>query len=93
MFYAFITGSKVHNSNRDDKYGDGFGAGDVIGCYLFLDDQNPTANQLRFFKNGKDQGIAYSGKELPSGVYFPAISLYMKVSKTSFIPILKKCMS
>ena len=73
-------GSKVHSSNRDDNYGRSFGSGDVIGCYLFLDDQNPLTNQMRFFKNGKDQGIAYSGKELPSGVYFPALSLYMKVS-------------
>ena len=70
----------MHCSNRDDAYGDAFGPGDVIGCYLFLDDQNPLTNQMRFFKNGKDQGIAFSGKELPSGVYFPAISLYMKVS-------------
>ena len=53
----------------------------MIGCYIFLDDQNPLTNQMRFFKNGKDQGIAYNGKELPSGVYFPAISLYMKVTK------------
>ena len=83
-FFTFTAGSKVHNSNRDDKYGEGFGPGDIIGSYLFLDDQNPTANQMRFFKNGKDQGIAYSGKELPSGVYFPAISLYMKVSHKSF---------
>lgn len=70
----------MHCSNRDDAYGDAFGTGDVIGCYLFLDDQSPLTNQMRFFKNGKDQGIAFSGKELPSGVYFPAISLYMKVS-------------
>lgn len=42
-------------------------------------------NQMRFFKNGKDQGIAYSGKDLPSGVYFPAVSLYMKVSEADFI--------
>jgi hypothetical protein len=70
----------VHSSSRDDEYGKPFGPGDIIGCYLFLDDQNPLTNQIRFFKNGKDQGIAYNGKELPSGVYFPAISLYMKVS-------------
>ena len=74
------TGSKIHCSNRDDNYGSSFGPGDIIGCYLFLDDQNPLTNQMRFFKNGKDQGIAYSGKELPPGVYFPAVSVYMKVS-------------
>ena len=75
-----LSGSKVHSSNRDDNYGSAFGTGDIIGCYLFLDDQNPLTNQMRFFKNGKDQGIAYNGKELPSGVYFPALSLYMEVS-------------
>ena len=74
-----LSGSKVHSSNRDDNYGSAFGTGDIIGCYLFLDDQNPLTNQMRFFKNGKDQGIAYNGKELPSGVYFPALSLYMEV--------------
>ena len=80
-----IIGSKIHSSSRDDKYGLSFGPGDIIGCYLFLDDQNPMTNQMRFFKNGKDQGIAYSGKDLPSGVYFPAVSLYMKVSEADFI--------
>lgn len=78
-------GSKVHSSSRDDKYGLSFGPGDIIGCYLFLDDQNPLTNQMRFFKNGKDQGIAYNGKDLPSGVYFPAVSLYMKVSVVHFL--------
>jgi hypothetical protein len=32
---------------------------------------------MRFFKNGLDQGLAYSGSaEIPIGVYFPAISLF-----------------
>ena len=76
-------GSKVHSSNREDDYGKPFGSGDIVGCYLFLDDHDPITNQMRFFRNGKDQGIAYSGKDLPSGVYFPAISLYMQVSTTT----------
>ena len=33
---------------------------------------------MRFFHNGIDQGIAYAGQEIPSGVYFPAVSLYME---------------
>jgi SPRY domain len=73
-------GSIIHNSKRQDNYGDPFGPGDVVGCYIFLDDQNPGKNQIRFFKNGKDQGIAYSGDDVPPGVYFPAISLYMEVT-------------
>lgn len=77
--YRDIAGSKIHNRIRDDKYGSPYGAGDVIGCFLHLDDQDPENNQMRFFKNGVDQGIAYQGKEIENGVYFPAVSLYMQV--------------
>lgn len=36
---------------------------------------------MRFFKNGFDLGIAYSGaSDIPKGVYFPAISLFGFVS-------------
>eukprot|EP00607_Mallomonas_marina_P010688 CAMPEP_0182421978 /NCGR_PEP_ID=MMETSP1167-20130531/7571_1 /TAXON_ID=2988 /ORGANISM="Mallomonas Sp, Strain CCMP3275" /LENGTH=150 /DNA_ID=CAMNT_0024599659 /DNA_START=711 /DNA_END=1160 /DNA_ORIENTATION=- len=37
---------------------------------------NPSQSTIRFYKNGVDQGIAYSGEELPEGIYYPAISLY-----------------
>jgi hypothetical protein len=50
----------------------------VIGCYINLD-ENPQNNRIAFYKNGVYQGIAYSGEEVVSGVYFPAISIYMKV--------------
>jgi len=42
-----------------------------------LDVENVNNNQMRFFLNGMDQGVAYRGKEIPLGVYFPACSLYM----------------
>ncbi|CAN0125293.1 unnamed protein product [Ectocarpus sp. 8 AP-2014] len=32
-------------------------------------------NEIRFFKNGRDQGVAYSA--MKPGTYFPAVSLYM----------------
>ncbi|CAM9183170.1 unnamed protein product [Ectocarpus sp. 4 AP-2014] len=32
-------------------------------------------NEIRFFKNGRDQGVAYSA--LKPGTFFPAVSLYM----------------
>ncbi|CAN0036101.1 unnamed protein product [Pylaiella littoralis] len=32
-------------------------------------------NEIRFFKNGRDQGVAFSG--IKPGTYFPAVSLYM----------------
>jgi len=75
--YRDIGGSKVHKGVRDDKYGEEYGPGDIIGCYLYLDDKDVARNQMRFFKNGKDQGLAFSGKDVPPGVYFPAVSLYM----------------
>jgi len=37
-------------------------------------------NQIRFFKNGKDQGIAYRGLEVPQGIYYPALSLFNKAA-------------
>jgi hypothetical protein len=77
--YRDMNGSKVHDSVRNDEYGESYSAGDVIGCLIILDDNNLNSNQMRFYKNGIDQGIAFSGKEIPSGVYFPAVSLYMKV--------------
>ena len=76
--YRDIEGSKVHNSQRVDHYGESFGPGDVIGCYLCIANQTevigktgqsqPTQqNVIRFFKNGKDQGVAFSGEQIPSG--------------------------
>ncbi len=32
---------------------------------------------MRFYKNGKDQGVAFKGNQLPKGVYFPTISIHM----------------
>lgn len=76
------TGSKVHNSIRTDHYGAPFSPGDVIGCHIALYD-DATQNKMSFFKNGVDQGVAFSGPEIPSGIYFPAVSLYMKVRMMS----------
>ena len=70
----------MHKSVRVDNYGESFGVGDIIGCFIHLgDEQNTNSNRISFFKNGVDQGVAFSGSEIPSGVYFPAVSLYMKV--------------
>jgi Set1/Ash2 histone methyltransferase complex subunit ASH2 len=78
--YRDISGSKVHNGIRDDAYGEPYGPGDIIGCFLYLDVENVSNNQMRFFKNGQDQGVAYRGHEIPLGVYFPACSVYMQAS-------------
>jgi hypothetical protein len=72
-------GACVNASIRNDSYGAPYGVGDVIGCYINLDDDSPVCNEIRFFKNGQDQGVAYSGSTVPYGVYFPAISIFMRV--------------
>jgi Set1/Ash2 histone methyltransferase complex subunit ASH2 len=77
--YRDEAGSKIHRSIRTDHYGASFQAGDVVGCHIALF-EDPSLNKISFYKNGVDQGVAFSGAEIPSGVYFPAVSLYMKVS-------------
>jgi Set1/Ash2 histone methyltransferase complex subunit ASH2 len=76
--YRDIAGSKVHGGERVDHYGADYGPGDIIGCFLYLDVDDVSNNQMRFFKNGHDQGVAYRGGEIPLGVYFPAVSVYMQ---------------
>lgn len=83
--YRDLGGSKVHNSQRIDNYGEAYGPGDIVGCYLYIATvelgSTTNKNEMRFFKNGKDQGVAYSGDQIPSGagwVYYPAVSLYME---------------
>ena len=58
--YRDINGSKCNNSKRIDNYGDSYSVGDVIGCLIKLN-ADPKLNEMRFFKNGIDQGVAYSG--------------------------------
>jgi hypothetical protein len=63
---------------REDDYGEAYGVGDVIGCLIDLG-PNESFSEIRFFKNGRDQGQAYGyelGSLIPKGVYFPAISLF-----------------
>jgi hypothetical protein len=73
--YRDLDGSKTHNGNRVN-FGASFGHGDVVGCYLYLSMDDSRKNQMRFFKNGVDQGVAFSGSEITQGIYFPAVSIY-----------------
>lgn len=73
-----LLGSRIHNSERHDDYGTSYGPGDVIGCFISLDESG-LSNKMIFFKNGVSQGVAYSGADIPPAVYFPAVSLYMQV--------------
>jgi hypothetical protein len=87
----------------------GFGPGDIVGCYIHLDDHNALNNHIRFYRNGVDLGLAFcnvvnddtalaypnsaplsssradfSTAQLPPAVYYPAISLYKKVSSVAY---------
>jgi hypothetical protein len=75
--YRGVGGSRCHEAVRIN-YGQSFGEGDIIGCFLRLDDYDPDNNEMRFYKNGIDMGPAYTGTEILPGVYMPAISLFMK---------------
>jgi len=80
IFYTTIKGSKVHRSVRVDNYGEPYSIGDIIGCFIHLSEESSShLNRMSFFKNGIEQGDAYVGNEIPCGVYFPAVSLYLKV--------------
>jgi Set1/Ash2 histone methyltransferase complex subunit ASH2 len=81
-----IGGSKIHASQREDNWGgESFGPGDVIGCAISLqkEDQTEEPSFIRFFKNGQPLGTSDHKKDIPmaftipSGVYYPAVSLYM----------------
>ena len=85
--YRDSMGSKVHNGVRVDSYGEEFGIGDVIGCHIVLDKGDPSRSEIRFFKNGIDQGTAFKGT-LIHGSYFPAVSLYRDACvKVNFGPL------
>jgi hypothetical protein len=73
--YRDIAGSKVNKSVRTDHYGAEFNIGDVIGCHICIDRYDSSNSEMRFFKNGIDQGTAFKGPII-QGVFFPAVSLY-----------------
>merc|ERR1711865_819323 len=64
-------------------YRDLQGPSDVIGLAVFLQPPDAgtsssempasemPANHIRFFKNGRDQGIAFT--DIPPGIYFPSL--------------------
>lgn len=83
-------GCKFHQ-RAGEKYGSGFGKGDVIGCLINLSEGTVSArddilpqnrvllgSSLVFFKNGECFGTAF--KDLFNGCYFPAVALYMFAS-------------
>ena len=59
--YRSNNGNKENNLSNS-SYGDSYGDGDTIGIALDLD-----AKTISFYKNGTNQGVAYSG--IPAGEY------------------------
>ena len=70
-----ISGSKIHNSKRDDRWGGfSFGPGDIVGFAIFLlpsKDNNyqntQLTNHIRFFKNGEPMGQFIISKGIRTG--------------------------
>lgn len=77
--YRDSCGSKSHKSQRVDHYGEPYQPGDVVGCHIALFEDS-SLNNMSFYRNGVNQGVAYSGADIPAGIYFPAVSLYMKAN-------------
>jgi ATP-dependent RNA helicase DDX1 len=72
--YGYGGTAKKSNNRQFDSYGELYGKGDVIGCYLDI-----GAAEISFSKNGKHLGKAFS---LPSrmkngkgGGWFPAVTM------------------
>lgn len=52
----YASDGHFYNQGSDAAYGSSFTAGDVIGVVVDF-----SAGTLKFYKNGVDQGVAYSG--------------------------------
>jgi Set1/Ash2 histone methyltransferase complex subunit ASH2 len=88
--YRDVGGEKVHEATLA-PYGEPFKEGDVIGCYIFVeemkkvdlkkeeieaDSASANASFVAFARNGVFQGKAYVGLNDDDGAYFPAGSLF-----------------
>jgi hypothetical protein len=72
--YQFGNGNRINNGTSV-AYGSSLANGDVIGIALDMD-----AGTLRYFKNGVDLGIAYTGL---TGTLFPAFSYSDNTSRVT----------
>ena len=72
--YGYGGTAKKSNNRQFDSYGELYGKGDVIGCYLDL-----GVGEISFSKNGKHLGVAFSlparMKNGKGGGWFPAITM------------------
>jgi len=69
--YGFGGTGKKSNNKQFDSYGRAYGKGDVIGCYLDLDNM-----EIYFTISGEDHGKAFSiNQQLKNHQFFPAVVL------------------
>lgn len=69
--YGYGGTGKKSNKRQFDDYGGPFGKGDVIGCYLDLENM-----EISYAKNGTDLGLAFAiNRNHYSNAFFPAVVL------------------
>jgi hypothetical protein len=61
--YSYYYDASKYNSGSGESYGDTWNAGDVIGIAF-----DTTTGTLNFYKNGVDQGVAWTGL---TGTFYP----------------------
>ena len=70
--YGFGGTGKKSNNRKFDSYGEPFGRGDIIGCYLSV---GQGGGKLGFSKNGKYLGDAYDLPPNKKGPFYPTVCL------------------
>ena len=80
--YIAGTGGKCHVSAKSEEYGEKYGDGDVIGMEMDFE-----RSELRFYRNGVDQGVAYADLIGPLHV---AASLTAQDSMVALVPWMGK---
>ena len=69
--YGYGGTGKKSNKRQFDDYGGPFGKGDVIGCYLDLENM-----EISYTKNGSDLGLAFAiNRNQYNDAFFPAVVL------------------
>ena len=69
--YGYGGTGKKSNKKQFDEYGGPFGKGDVIGCYLDLENM-----EISYTKNGTDLGLAFAiAPSQYKDAFYPAVVL------------------
>ena len=76
--YIAGTGGKCHVSAKSEEYGEKYGDGDVVGVEMDFE-----RRELRFYRNGVSQGVAYADLTGPVHV---AASLTAQDSMVALVP-------